>query len=207
MLTIRRGVPWIRGIWKHRVVDAPVPSTIKHFDHTPLGPGNAIQLRCLVPMRFGPLLCGENGDCFVVSRKVYILDASAIQMESRIPGAAEELAVTRIGYRQLYLASLLSKKTDPCKHGDSSTDKTLLGTGCIAAAGIGTAVTNRDLDELLMIFLTAKDKGARWAALVACYRAAPVERNQFVMVRSNHCCLPCAIDQAQADATVRKLIL
>jgi hypothetical protein len=183
-----------------------VSSRAIYVDNTLRRAGDAIQLRCLVPMKFGPLLCGEAGDSFVVSRKILISNLSAIKVETQASDATEDVAVMRVGYRTLYLASQLIRKTNPCEHGDFPTNKTVLGPGCVALAGVGTLAKN-DFDQQLMIFLTATDKVARWAAITACYRQKPIEWDQFVMVRIHGCCIQCAIDQAQLDETVRKLIL
>lgn len=157
-------------------------------------------------MKFGPLLCGEAGDAFIVSRKIFLSDTSVLASATTTHENFTNLPVMRVGYGSLFLAAFLIKKTDVCEHGESATDRILLDHGCVAFHGI-PATPDNEFDQFLTIYLTAKDKVARWATIEACHRDKAIESDESIMVRIPGCCIRCAIYQAQAEDTVRKLVL
>jgi hypothetical protein len=205
-IAIRRGIPWNRGIWKHRIVDAPESNKFTFIEQTILRAGEAIRLQCPVPLKYGPLLCGESGDSFVVSRRIYMRNSQAITTKTPLSDPIENFAVSRIGYRQLYCASWLVQKTKSCDHGEKLHEKIALYTGCVAVSGVGN-LSKTDLEGFLVIYLTARDKVARWRALISAYEQKEIELNQHVMIRTGTCCLQCAIDQALRTEGIWRLVL
>ncbi|KAI4190440.1 MAG: hypothetical protein LQ346_004910, partial [Caloplaca aetnensis] len=89
---IKFGVPCRNGVYKHRIMDAPISpfSAQKEATSSPVtGPGNSISLSAGNNPTFGSSYLGERGDTFIVSIRI------AMQVN-------DHSIVRRTGYRELF---------------------------------------------------------------------------------------------------------
>jgi hypothetical protein len=103
----------------------------------------------------GKPLCGERSDSFVVSLRV-VRQADHLTVDE----------VRRTGYRELAWALWMVTKTSPCQHSPRIPRELELPVGCAGVAGFWEW-DHADLDERVIIALTAHCPAARWRALVA----------------------------------------
>ncbi|KAL8770746.1 MAG: hypothetical protein Q9209_003613 [Squamulea sp. 1 TL-2023] len=192
---IRFGVPCRNGVFKHRILDAPLGPISALLDEDDADqrifpPGNWISLTASNNPTFGSFYCGERGDTFVVS--------------IRITMQGNELAsVHRTGYRELFAGAWFVIRTQSCDHPSlRQHDKHMVPDGAMASKICDDRIALGMGNTKLIICLTAFNKVARWHALVtlAWYKIVR-GMNQFrLLLRGKSTCFDCAVAQASLFA-------
>ncbi|KAL9116338.1 MAG: hypothetical protein Q9187_007138 [Circinaria calcarea] len=187
-IVIKKGVPCRNGVWKHAVVDG-APST--HFRKTSWlldkKFGEEATLHCATGDKFGPPLCGERRDSFVVNLRLNTQDEGSQQTR-------------RTGYAELFSALWTVQKTDDCAHPQMKDERLTLAPGCATFSRCGDE-GSLHLGERVAICLTAHNKAARWKALIAIAKGRNWTKKyedvrfQQVLLRGERCCFRCAINQ------------
>jgi hypothetical protein len=200
-IKIEKGVPSRCGIRKRKVMDGPRGQ----FD-TGWGFEDVVrnQSSILSPkdIALGKPLCGERADSFLVSLRV---------VRQADPSTVNSTAdVRRMGYRELAWALWMVTKTSPCQHSTRIPRDLELPVGCAGVAGFWEWDPT-DLDERVIIALTANCPAARWRALLSAahgrYRASPNSFLKNVLLREPDCYVQCTLNQALMKGERSLLIL
>jgi hypothetical protein len=188
-VVIKRGIPWRNGVWRHRVIDAPVSS----IDQAPWRMegecGDMAVLTCVAPAKIGKWMVGERGDSFVVSLHLQTLAQSLGE------GLASDV-IRRTGYCQLWTSLFKIGKTKSCQHRTLLGEKVMLEPGWTTFSGFGFLGTIEF--GKLNICLTAGSGAARWNALISIIENRSRE-TQSILLRGADCCFSCAVRQASAE--------
>lgn len=185
-VTIKQGVPYRNGVWKHKVLDGPNNSATAILGYS--GTITEVPLECAIPVDMGVPLVGERGDCFVVSLRMSLKRSKNSYLTSH------GQSTRRTGYNELWSALWGTRKTDHCSHTPHSGDKILLEPGWVVVSGYENHGAFENNGRLI-ICLTAFDPVARWRALIG-IREHSIRESYQVLLRTVDCCLQCAIDQA-----------
>ena len=198
-MIVAKGVPYRNCVWKHFVADGPFTSAPKDTVHAPAGVGDKIKLSRLSNVRQDKSFCGERGDAFVVSLRY--LDTYQEDNSNDI-----KTNICRTGFNEMYHALQACTRTTPCNHIPDPNAEIMLPKGCIAAADVLSPI-EYTADADVYICLTARNKHARWRALIGIehiarklrYERDPRDRTYLpVFLRGQDCCLQCALDQTLA---------
>jgi hypothetical protein len=175
------------------IVDASSPTQSRQNWHIECNPGSEARFLCHSRMKFGKPFCGERGDTFVLSLRLYETDAT---------GAVIADSVRRSGYNEFYNALWRSVKTFPCSHGSAANKTMTLPPGCVALSGFGEhgislQGADPDFQARTHICLTAGNRAARWRALTAiAMNQEAADKFVPILLRGADCCFTCAVDQA-----------
>jgi hypothetical protein len=186
------------------IVDGSSPTRNHQPWHVQRYPGSEARLLCHSRMKFGKPFCGERGDAFVLSPRLYETDAA---------GAIIADSVRRSGYNEFYNALWRSVKTFPCLHGPAANKTMTLPPGCVTLSGFGEhdiSVQGADpfFQARIHICLTAGNRAARWRALIAiAVHQEAADRFVPILLRGADCCFSCAVEQALKKEGVWFLVL
>ena len=193
---VAKGIPHRNHVWKHFVADGPFASDPKETIHTQAEAGDKIKLSCLSRVRQDKPFCGESGDTFIVSLRY---------LETYQEDDSNEIRtnICRTGFNEMYHALQACTVTTPCDHIANPDAEITLPEGCRAVADV-VRIAEYTTDANVYICLTARNKHARWRALVGIeWTARQIGgdcQKTFlpVFLRGQDCCLQCALDQTLA---------
>ena len=186
-IKVEKGVPSKHGIRKHKIMDGPLAQFDKGWGFEEVVRGQASNF---APKNIaqGRSLCGERSDAFVVNLRIVLQRNNAED-------------VRRTGYRELAWALWIVTKTRSCQHSRRAPADLDLPVGCAGVSGFWEW-DHEDLNERVVVALTAGNSSARWRALVAAahgrYRDPPssVPHLKHILLRGPECCMSCALDEA-----------
>jgi hypothetical protein len=187
IVKITNGVPYRNGVRKSGVVDGPIRGIGGVLITKVADEGHSISPRNAFTVERRRTLFSERGDNFAISLLF------VTRTESDAPEVQPQFR--RTGYRELHKALWLPMRSASCSH--STKDSLTLSPGCTAVSGFPEDPSRRP-EERILIILTANNEQARWRALLA---AADLDMRQRVsggekvLLRTNDCCLPCAVAQ------------
>ena len=191
-IRLGRGKPCRNGVWKKGIWDMTGYRNFDTYPERAESCGEAASLRCSTQVVMGSPYVGEADEVFLVCARIFEGKPSAKQQ-----------SVQRVGYKELQKLLWSVRLSRRCSHTIRANEEIELGLGCTTIAGFGHHL--QDIDERILIYLTAHCKGARWLAL-AVVREISIytdERDEEmgerqILLRRNDCCFRCAIDQAAA---------
>jgi hypothetical protein len=190
---IKEGVPNRNGIRKHRVIDLEEFFSLRLATLNYKFSGDQIDVNQTIPTIFGPVLCGNRDDEFLIRTRLVDNQTGKI--------------LTRTGHCNLYHAIWQVVRTAKCTH------PSLVRTGAGYVLPDGVCATdeyeqwlNNSLayDYRVVVYLTGGGCAARWRALIAinAIQNAPgmkysyLVRQRTILLRTKDCCCSCAIEQA-----------
>jgi hypothetical protein len=201
-LAIRKGVPVRNGVWKHGIIDGPSQKsdTCPSNEHSEWqlvnAAGETVALRCAEKVQHERPLCGERGDQFVVSLRIGLhVKAQNLSFHDK---RSEQVYYRRTGFRELHMALWRVQKAKPCTHMVKSDDQITLPPACATVSGFGDNEKS-DLDERIVICLTARQSPSRWRALLAIASTRDLQDASTwdqVLLRGEDTCFQCVVDQA-----------
>lgn len=184
-VTIQRGVPWRRGIYKHSVVDGSMTrscatsTSLKVLDWELCG--REVRISERYDGHFGTSIVGERGDSFVVSTR---LETFYQDKKGRF--------FDQSGYRVLWNSLSLSQWTRSCEHNVQYQDESVLLS---ASQDDKHAIERRDSGSAkpVIIHQTTGEHAVRWSILVW-----ECQGKDCTMLKRPDCCVKCAMDQISA---------
>jgi hypothetical protein len=189
VVKITHGVPYRNGVRKNGVIDGPcslgLATSIEKFtvENGSISPRNSFTVTR------GKPLFSERGDNFAINLRF------VTTTESDTPEDVES-EHRRTGYRELHRALWQSLLTTNCPH--STKESFTLSPGCIAVSGFPEMPYSRP-EERIVILLTVNSVCARWRALLGVANlesGGPSKKDDNILLRTNDCCLRCAVTQA-----------
>lgn len=163
--------------------------------------GDKAVLKCLIPVKRGSPLVGENGDSFIITLRLLHKSAAAPVLQTKESSKTLKNldVVRRSGYHQLWSALWMVLKTLPCQHLCRLGDHITLEPGWTTLTGYG------DYDSLkehgpVKICLTAGNAAARWRTLLSIAERRGL-RDEPVFLRGSDCCFKCAVVQAARESS------
>lgn len=192
-VVIRKGIPRRNNVTKHAIFDTFV-------EGRGFGPGclrtvskasEQATLCCPEAIEFGPPLCGERGDSFIVGLRIQTI-------HDNIPHTL------RTGFADLHKALWPVEKTTPCLHSPLANEGVMLEPWSVTVSG-HLFHDFEYMDERLIICLTAYNMAARWRALLSL--AATTRISRRILLRGRDCCLACTIGQTAASTGKWLIIL
>jgi hypothetical protein len=144
--------------------------------------GETAALSCTSAMKFGSPLIGDRSDCFLLSLRLHAYT-----------GTEAEPVTGRTGYFAMWKALWAVRPTKLCPHVPTMGEQVELEPGCSVPSYYGGSSAPGDDNQLLM-FLTAGNKAARWKELLVISEHKYHGRDG-VLLRTDDCCMRCAIDQ------------
>ncbi|KAL2060836.1 hypothetical protein VTL71DRAFT_8888 [Oculimacula yallundae] len=184
-LIIRKGVPYRNGMYRHAVADGWDQGRQEEFDWQRINSaGDKIRLSCANDVVLGRAMYGEHRDTFIVSLRMIYQDR-------------DTTCIRRVGYYELYSALWMVQKTTSCNHSSQSQSEVVLPSGSLTISGFNDFELP-DYHERLRVCMTANQDIARWRVLLAIVsgRRQAGQKDEYVMLRGDDCCLKCALDQA-----------
>ena len=160
--------------------------------------GDKIKLSCSRNVIPGKSYCGERGDSFVISPRF---------LECPPAESPETTIARRTGFNEMLGALWMSIRTQQCSHVSNNKNPITLPPGCVALSGFGDH-GGLDMKAKVYVCMTARNKYARWRALLAISTMA-IDRSKSipVLLRDQDCCLQCALDQALTSPGMWFLVL
>lgn len=195
-LIIRKGTPYRNGMYKHTVADGWDKGRQEEFDWQRVNSaGDKIGLSCANDVVLGRVIYGEHRDAFIVSLRMIYQDRDVT-------------CIRRVGYYELYSALWMVQKTTSCNHASQLQSEVVLPLGSLTISGFND-LELPDYHERLKVCLTADQDIARWRVLLAIVSARrnAGQKDEYVMLRGNDCCLECALDQASLRSEPCILVL
>ena len=179
---VNLGVPCHNGIQKRRIEDVAITPLLSssYYKNNSLSyrSGATIALTSKGPISYGLECCAVSKESLHISLPIL----HTIEREI-------SLACRETGYRELHKALWPAQKLATCECPSKLPATFELPAGC----GALMVRCDDDFDfceENLVLCLTGGDSVARWRALIANHGGA------MVLLRGNHCCLTCAMEQA-----------
>jgi hypothetical protein len=210
---LKKGVPVRNGVWKHGIVDGPSQrgSSGRGGGHSEWQlenvAGEEASLCCAENVQYERALCGERGDRFVVSLRIGLhIKAHNLSFHDK---RSEQIYYRRTGFRELHQALWRVQKATPCNHRIDKDEQIILQPSCATISGFSDNEKS-DLDERIVICLTAHQSPARWRALLAVASTRNPQDSltwDQVLLRGEDTCFQCAIDQAAAEVGTWYIIL
>ncbi|PKX99532.1 uncharacterized protein P174DRAFT_361822 [Aspergillus novofumigatus IBT 16806] len=202
--TVKAGVPSRNGVRKHAIIDGPLVGASSSATAWSISERSGATINGLWDngaMFVNPMV-GENNHSFVVTLGI----VSRTGPEST-PGTT----IRRTGYRELFNAMSGVMKTIDCSHSVINDQPVTLQPGWAASMDINDISPPPPVHEKIVILLTARNRAARWRALIGVsmlllqHRGTPGARR--TMLRSPGCCLRCAVEQTVLEDGLWWLIL
>ncbi|KAH8669604.1 hypothetical protein BGZ60DRAFT_528080 [Tricladium varicosporioides] len=184
-ITVKQGVPWRNGVWKHKVLDGTNKSKSAVLGYS--GVISEVPMECAIHANMGTPLVGEKGDSFVVSLRMSLKPTMGGYLTNLVQ------SVRRTGYNELWSALWTIEKTDNCSHMPHYGDKANLEPGWKFISGYEDS--SFEHTYRLIICLTACDPVARWRTLITIFEHR-TSGSHRVLLRGAACCLRCSVDQA-----------
>ena len=205
-VSVGRGSPCRRGVWKTGVQDLSHPSYANFaFDGDPEKAelhGEPSRLRCARKVTFGSPYVGDSSQVFVVNCR--------LRLTTDTP---HTVSILQVGFKRLHASLWWTRKATRCSHGSSKNETVTMSPSCCTVEGFGNYL--HDTSERIIACLTAQCAAARWLALVAfpwtSFLGTDEEDTEMsysrqILLRGQDCCFQCAINQA-ASQTGRWLIV
>ena len=194
LVNIRRGSPCRNGVWKIGIWDFARGSPEYMTDpERAESCGQSASLRCAEKITMETPYCGEGEDVFVVSAR--------FRMHRPIP---KQRRVQLIGYKELQKYLWCVQLSRRCPHGSRNYEEIKLAVGSATIAGFGNYL--HEIEERILICLTAHSVGARWLALTNIPWITPTSEVEDgapwrqILLRRDDCCFQCVVDQAATQA-------
>jgi hypothetical protein len=163
--------------------------------------GDTASLKCMITVKRGSPLIGENGDSFVITLRLLHKEVAKLDARGKAGNANKSMTdvTRRSGYNELWSALWMVERTVPCQHQCLPGEELILEPGWTTLAGYGDHGSVEDFGPV-KICLTAGSSAARWRALlsIAGNRALG---DEAVILRGSDCCFKCAVMQATNQNT------
>lgn len=168
-------------------------------------PGEAIRLQCAIPTTILNPIVGEKGDSFVLSFR--LSSAGSWDVEKNL---TQHESIRRTGYSamfQMFQEISMSECTKPCSHAIRADTTVTLDPRWVAVGGF-CLENDRIMGPTLIVCLTADSRASRWRALIGIHQNGLSEVHDWsVLLRTDNCCLRCAMHQVSVLSGPHFLIL
>ena len=188
-VSVTRGVQRRHEIRKTGIVDGPISFNDSSSTTWTVveNPGNVATLRCIEQVERSRTLCGEQMDNFILSICLKTYAPPLEDLNSVTQKSAFKTRV-RAGYRAYHKALWSAQRSRRCEHSLQEHQEIRLPLDTVTMHAVSR---NFDVEEnaRIVIILTARNRFARWRALIDCIR-------RQILLRGNDCCFACVVDQA-----------
>lgn len=192
-VSVVRGVPCRHGIHKTGILDGPGTHSISEIRTAADKAGDVATLRCGEKVEQRQIQCGEQNDHFILSIRLNTQGPTLDLSKSVSEQTNVNYGMVRTGYREYHQALWCAQRSTRCEHSPQKSQDMRLPPDSLTVPGI--AYNDEYIGINIIILLTARNRFARWRALVTTSRY----RARQILLRGDDCCFACVVDQAASQ--------